>query len=175
MSGIVDIAAQVIANRRLSDDYNVLELDAPAIAAQAAPGQSVMIKAAAPPTRCCAALSRCSKCFAIATGRRQPSASSANESGRRRACCTRRSRAMSCRRSTAGAAVHDRRPLDRRVDGCRRRRAGAVCDAGGSVARAWRRLHPLLRRPPRRRALPPRLFPCARRRAGARDRRRQPG
>jgi dihydroorotate dehydrogenase electron transfer subunit len=43
---VVDIAAPVIANRRLSDDYNVLALAAPAIAAQAAPGQFVMIKAA---------------------------------------------------------------------------------------------------------------------------------
>jgi dihydroorotate dehydrogenase electron transfer subunit len=45
MSGIVDVAARVIANRRLSDDYNVLALDAPSIAAHAAPGQFVMIKA----------------------------------------------------------------------------------------------------------------------------------
>jgi dihydroorotate dehydrogenase electron transfer subunit len=42
---VVDVAAPVIANRRLSDDYNVLALAAPAIAAQAAPGQFVMIKA----------------------------------------------------------------------------------------------------------------------------------
>lgn len=43
---VVDVAAPVVANRRLSDDYNVLALAAPAIAAQAAPGQFVMIKAA---------------------------------------------------------------------------------------------------------------------------------
>src|SRR4051812_9630626 len=41
----VDVAAQVIVNRPLSDDYNVLSLAAPAIAAAAAPGQFVMIKA----------------------------------------------------------------------------------------------------------------------------------
>ena len=41
-----DIAAQVIANRRLSADYNVLALAAPALAAAAAPGQFVMVKAA---------------------------------------------------------------------------------------------------------------------------------
>src|SRR5690349_10124995 len=41
-----DIAAQVIANRRLSADYNVLALAAPAIAAAATPGQFVMVKAA---------------------------------------------------------------------------------------------------------------------------------
>jgi dihydroorotate dehydrogenase electron transfer subunit len=42
-----DVAAAVIANTPLSDDYNVLSLSAPAIAAAAAPGQFVMVKAAA--------------------------------------------------------------------------------------------------------------------------------
>jgi dihydroorotate dehydrogenase electron transfer subunit len=41
-----DISARVIANTRLSDDYNVLALAAPEIAAAAAPGQFVMVKAA---------------------------------------------------------------------------------------------------------------------------------
>lgn len=40
----VDIDAAVIANRRLSADYNVLAFDAPGIAARARPGQFVMIK-----------------------------------------------------------------------------------------------------------------------------------
>ena len=40
----VDIDATVIANRRLSADYNVLALAAPEIAAAARPGQFVMIK-----------------------------------------------------------------------------------------------------------------------------------
>jgi dihydroorotate dehydrogenase electron transfer subunit len=40
----VDIEAAVIANRRLSADYNVLSFAAPAIAATALPGQFVMIK-----------------------------------------------------------------------------------------------------------------------------------
>ena len=40
----VDIEAAVIANRRLSADYNVLSFAAPAIAATARPGQFVMIK-----------------------------------------------------------------------------------------------------------------------------------
>ena len=40
----VDIDATVIANRRLSADYNVLALAAPEIAARARPGQFVMIK-----------------------------------------------------------------------------------------------------------------------------------
>ena len=40
----VDIEAAVIANRRLSADYNVLSLAAPDIAASARPGQFVMIK-----------------------------------------------------------------------------------------------------------------------------------
>ena len=38
---------EVIANHPLSTDYNVLALAAPAIAAAAAPGQFVMVKAAA--------------------------------------------------------------------------------------------------------------------------------
>ena len=42
-----DVAAEVIANRALSADYNVLALEAPAIAAAAAPGQFVMVKAGA--------------------------------------------------------------------------------------------------------------------------------
>jgi dihydroorotate dehydrogenase electron transfer subunit len=40
----VDVAAEVIANRALSADYNVLALHAPAIARAAAPGQFVMVK-----------------------------------------------------------------------------------------------------------------------------------
>jgi dihydroorotate dehydrogenase electron transfer subunit len=42
-----DTFAEVIANTRLSDDYNVLALAAPDIAAAAAPGQFVMVKASA--------------------------------------------------------------------------------------------------------------------------------
>ncbi len=41
-----DIAAAVISNTPLSDDYNVLALAAPAIATAAIPGQFVMVKAA---------------------------------------------------------------------------------------------------------------------------------
>lgn len=41
----LDVAADVVANRRLSSDYNVLTLAAPAIAALARPGQFVMAKA----------------------------------------------------------------------------------------------------------------------------------
>jgi dihydroorotate dehydrogenase electron transfer subunit len=40
----VDVDAAVIANTRLSDDYSVLALAAPAIAAAAQPGQFVMLK-----------------------------------------------------------------------------------------------------------------------------------
>ena len=42
----VDVSAEVIANTRLSADYNVLALSAPAIALAAQPGQFVMVKAA---------------------------------------------------------------------------------------------------------------------------------
>jgi dihydroorotate dehydrogenase electron transfer subunit len=41
---VIDVAANVIANRPLSSDYNVLALAAPTIAAAAAPGQFVMVK-----------------------------------------------------------------------------------------------------------------------------------
>src|SRR3989442_1701989 len=41
----VDVAAEVIVNRALSADYNLVALAAPAIAAAAAPGQFVMLKA----------------------------------------------------------------------------------------------------------------------------------
>jgi len=40
----LDIEAAVLHNTRLSDDYSVLALDAPAIAAAARPGQFVMVK-----------------------------------------------------------------------------------------------------------------------------------
>jgi len=40
-----DVAAEVLSNRQLSSDYNVLTLAAPDIAAQALPGQFVMVKA----------------------------------------------------------------------------------------------------------------------------------
>jgi len=42
---LVDVDAEVMANRALTSDYNVLGLAAPAIAAAAAPGQFVMVKA----------------------------------------------------------------------------------------------------------------------------------
>ncbi len=43
----IDASAEVIANHPLSTDYNVLALAAPEIAAAAAPGQFVMVKAGA--------------------------------------------------------------------------------------------------------------------------------
>jgi dihydroorotate dehydrogenase electron transfer subunit len=42
----VDVHARVVANTRLSHAYNVVTLEAPAIAAQARPGQFVMVKPA---------------------------------------------------------------------------------------------------------------------------------
>jgi dihydroorotate dehydrogenase electron transfer subunit len=42
----VDIPAAVISNTRLTSDYNVLALAAPGVAADAAPGQFVMVKTA---------------------------------------------------------------------------------------------------------------------------------
>ena len=40
----LDVEARVLANRRLSSDYNVLALAAPALAERARPGQFVMVK-----------------------------------------------------------------------------------------------------------------------------------
>ena len=40
----VDVAAEIVSNRALSADYNVLALSAPAIASTAQPGQFVMLK-----------------------------------------------------------------------------------------------------------------------------------
>jgi dihydroorotate dehydrogenase electron transfer subunit len=40
----IDVAAEIISNRALSADYNVLGLSAPAIAAACTPGQFVMVK-----------------------------------------------------------------------------------------------------------------------------------
>ena len=42
----VDVTATVLTNRRLSDSYNILELQAPEIARQSQPGQFVMVKRA---------------------------------------------------------------------------------------------------------------------------------
>ena len=41
----LDVDAVVVSNTRLSNDYNVLALAAPAVASQAQPGQFVMVKA----------------------------------------------------------------------------------------------------------------------------------
>ena len=41
---LVDVDAAVLSNTRLSDDYSVLALAAPAIAQAALPGQFVMLK-----------------------------------------------------------------------------------------------------------------------------------
>lgn len=46
MAGPVDVDARIAANHRLSDAYNILEVEAPAIARQTRPGQFVMVKRA---------------------------------------------------------------------------------------------------------------------------------
>ena len=46
MAGPVDVDARIAANHRLSDSYNVLEVEAPAIARRTRPGQFVMVKRA---------------------------------------------------------------------------------------------------------------------------------
>ena len=46
MAGPVDVDARIAANHRLSDAYNILEVEAPTIARQTRPGQFVMVKRA---------------------------------------------------------------------------------------------------------------------------------
>ena len=46
MASPVDVDARIVANHRLSDAYNILEIEAPAIARQTRPGQFVMVKRA---------------------------------------------------------------------------------------------------------------------------------
>ena len=46
MTPPLDVDAPVLANHRLSDSYNVIELEAPAIAERVGPGQFVMVKRA---------------------------------------------------------------------------------------------------------------------------------
>ena len=46
MAGPVDVDARIAANHRLSDAYNVLDVEAPAIARRTRPGQFVMVKRA---------------------------------------------------------------------------------------------------------------------------------
>ena len=46
VAGPVDVDARIAANHRLSDAYNILELDAPEIALRTRPGQFVMVKRA---------------------------------------------------------------------------------------------------------------------------------
>jgi dihydroorotate dehydrogenase electron transfer subunit len=41
---MIDVVAQVLANTRLSDDYNVIKLAAPDVASRVQPGQFVMVK-----------------------------------------------------------------------------------------------------------------------------------
>ena len=130
-----DIAAEVIANTRLSDDYNVLALAAPAIAAAAAPGQFVMVKAATghdPLLRrpfsvfevlrdaagAPIGISLLNKRIGVSTG-----------SDLRRAA----GRARRLPR-TARPPVLARRSADRGLDGGRRRRPGAVRRAGRGAA-----------------------------------------
>jgi len=61
----VDVDAPVLRNERLSDDYNVLFLEAPAIAARVQPGQFVMVK---PGTSCEPLLRRPFSVFEILRG-----------------------------------------------------------------------------------------------------------
>ena len=136
----VDVAADVIANRRLSADYNVLALAAPAIAAAAAPGQFVMVKAGDghdPLLRRPFSVFEMLRDSSGRADRHLDSRTSA--SARRRALLYDARAGRSRSRASARSAARSRSSIRRRsVDGRRRRRARAVRDARRSAARARR-------------------------------------
>ena len=136
--GARDIDAAVIANTRLSDDYNVLALDAPgdrrALARRAVrDGEAVARR----PIRCCAGRSRSSKSCATRSG--APTGISILNKrigvGTRAALRRRTGRAIACL-GPLGRPFEPVDPPARGVDGRRRRRPGAVRDARRSAARA---------------------------------------
>ena len=146
---LFDVAAEVTANTRLSPDYNVIALHAPDIARAAEPGQFVMIKpqAGLDPLlrRPFSIFERLCDAAGDAGGPHDPE----QARGRRhRAACSPSSRAIaSSVLGPLGRAVRARGSAGGSVDGGRRRRARAVCDAR-ERARGARHAHaPVLRRP----------------------------
>ena len=123
----VDVAAEVLTNRPLSADYNVLALRAPEIARVAAPGQFVMVKAGLGHDPL---LRRPFSVFEILRDRDgSPSGLSLlNKRIGPSTALVYDAAARAARRlpGTARPSVLARRATDRGVDGRRRRRAGAV-------------------------------------------------
>ena len=136
----IDIDAAVISNTRLSHDYSVLALAAPEIASLAEPGQFVMIK----PSR-----GRRSAAAPAVFDFRDPARCRRNADGHFAAEQANRRRDVAALRRRAGQPSRLSRPARTAVragdaaggslDGCRGRRAGAVCDAGRSAAGARER------------------------------------
>ena len=147
----IDVDARVIANDRLTADYNVIALEAPAIAAQAAPGQFVMVR---PQRGLDPLLRRPFSVFEILRDRdaRTIGLSLLNkrighgtgllfdaEPGDRVQCL-----------GPLGRPFVACQPANRGVDGSRWRRPRTVCDARGRAARPrsglnivlWRTLRP---------------------------------
>ncbi len=171
-----DVDAAVMSNTRLSDDYSVLALAAPEIAALAQPGQFVMVK----PSRGNDPLLRRPFSDLRNPARRRRRADrhlDSQQAHRRRHEPPLRRGAGRAHRlpRSARPAVRAGRTAAAGVDGRRRRRPGAVRHARGSAARARntpatlfygarRGARSVLRRPVR----------AARRAHRRRDRRRQP-
>ena len=149
-----DIDAAVISNARLSDDYCIVSLEAPEIAALAQPGQFVMVK---PSRGMDPLLRRPFSIFEILRDREWRTGwhLSSEQAHRDRHEAVVRSRTGRAPRlsGTPRAAVRARRSCDAGVDGCRGRGARAVSDACGSAARERHAHDALLRRPARGRAL----------------------
>ena len=169
-SGIVDIAAAVITNQRLSEDYNVVALAAPKIAARVAPGQFVMIKAGA---GCDPLLRRPFSVFELLRSR-QGDATGLSILSKRIGPSTR-----ALFEAAPGDTIACLGPLGRPFT-LVEPPAEAWMVAGGvglapfatlaELLRARSRVHVVLRRAARGRAVLSRLVPQARRRARADDR-----
>ena len=170
----VDVDAAVLGNTRLSEDYNVVALGAPEIAARVQPGQFVMVK---PGLGYEPLLRRPFSVFEILRddAGRAHRALDPEQAHRRRDALVLRPRARTAI-ALPGAArapvlAAGRRPGG--VAGRRRGRAGTVCDDGGSADRAQRSSRPLLRRAPRPGPALRRVVRRARPRGGHRHRGRQ--
>ena len=136
----VDVAAEVIANRRCRPTTTCWRSRAPAIAAAAAPGQFVMVKAGARPRSAAAPAVFGVRGPARRRTARRPASRSSTSASASRPVLIYDARAGPAHRlpRPARPAVLARRSADRSVDGGRRRRTRAVCDARRSAARARR-------------------------------------
>ncbi len=148
----VDIDATVIANARLSRDYSVLSLAAPEVGKRTQPGQFVMVKPAGITDPL---LRRPFSVFEVLRNARGRGHRRQHPQQARRPQHQETLRARTGRRGvvprSARRAVHAGRGARRSVDGRRRRRPRAVCDAGRITrgARRHRRRCSTARAPPK--------------------------